>query len=188
MKMLVRALEEIAEEEQVVMMREEQAALQAKIEQDKLAKESDRSEQEPSPATQDSQKAAPTAPAKGKKKNEIQDYFSIAEGGRFGGAKAAAHSRPGASMQLNTIEEEKPNETQTSQFEYASQDDSRALGSNNFRYSHTGKEFELDDESNKRSAAKLPTDIFNKSLTNDELSKMPFSTRSTGDRPDTEVE
>jgi hypothetical protein len=61
------------------------------------------------------------------------------------------------------------------------------LDSNNFRYSNNAKEFDLDEES-KRSAHKLPTDIFNKSLTKDDLTKMPFSTRSTGERPDSEIE
>lgn len=98
---------------------------------------------------------------------------------RFGKGES---KRMGGQIHLNTIEEEK-HETQTSNyFEGMSEkDDSRMMGSNNLRYSNNTKEFEFDDET-KRSAHKVTSDIFNKSLTKEDLQKLPFSTRSTGDR------
>jgi len=92
----------------------------------------------------------------------------------------------GGQIHLNTIEEEK-HETQTSNyFEGMSEkDDSRMMGSNNLRYSNNTKEFDFEEET-KRSAQKLTSDIFNKSLTKEDIQKLPFSTRSTGDRAESD--
>jgi hypothetical protein len=75
----------------------------------------------------------------------------------------------GGMIHLNTIEEEKQ-ETQTSNYYegLSEKDDSRMMGSNNLRYSANTKEYEFDEET-KRSAQKMTSDIFNKSLTKEDL-------------------
>lgn len=104
---------------------------------------------------------------------------------RFGVGKAES-KRMGGLIHLNTIEEEK-HETYTSNyFEGISEkDDSRMMGSNNLRYSNNTKEFDFEEET-KRSAHKLTSDIFNKSLTKEDMQKLPFSTRSTGDHAESD--
>lgn len=106
---------------------------------------------------------------------------------RFG-SHNAHNRRAGTSVALNTIEEEK-HETQTSNyFEGISEkDNSGILNSNHFRYSKDAKEFEFDDDKKddqKRSAARIPVDIFNKSLTNEDMSRMSATNRSSDDRPE----
>lgn len=89
-------------------------------------------------------------------------------------------------MSLNTIEEEK-NETQTSNyFEGSERDESRLMSSNQLRNSQNTKDFELEEES-KRSASKIGTEFFNKSLTKEDIQKIPFSTRFVENSNETDL-
>ena len=123
------------------------------------------------------------------KKQDAPDYYMTGgtEVMRFGNHNAH-NRRAGTSVALNTIEEEK-HETQTSNYYegISEKDNSGMLNSNNFRYSKDAKEFEFDDDKKddpKRSAARIPVDIFNKSLTHEDMSKMSATNRSSDDRPE----
>lgn len=192
-KQMVRALEEIAEEEQLLMMKDEAAALTPDQQKSaKIESEAASSEAVSTPTLNDKEKKPLEGKVEGgkpKKKSDVQDYYSAGPSSeviRFGIGKGES-KRMGAQIHLNTIEEEK-HETQTSNyFEGMSEkDDSRMMGSNNLRYSNNTKEFEFEEET-KRSAHKMTSDIFNKSLTKEDMQKLPFSTRSTGDRMESDV-
>ena len=172
---MVRALEEIAEEEQILMMKEEAAAAQTP-DLIKTSKKEDSDSTSPMRSTTPQTKEkkpieGKVEGGKAKKKSDLQDYYMQAptsEAIRFGVGKGES-KRMGGMVHLNTIEEEKQ-ETQTSNYYegLSEKDDSRMMGSNNLRYSANTKEYEFDEET-KRSAQKMTSDIFNKSLTKEDL-------------------
>lgn len=95
---------------------------------------------------------------------------------KFGiGKMDASNKRATAQIVLNTIEEER-HETQTSNYyDVQSMEESRANTSHQIRYS-ANKEFEFEDD--RGSKTKLPIELFNKSLSKEDMQRLPFSTRS----------
>ena len=177
-KIMVKALEEVAEEEQKVLLDEEKAAAEEKAkkkEKDGEGKrdtigtsdvETPRSESadkliesggEEEKKDEDKEKG----PGAGKKKETAKESYGV-DSMKFGNSsirgKSSSHSpllAERAFQQLNTIEEEK-HETQTSNYmESASErENSKLLSSNNLRNSQqlVGLEFEEETKSAKHSA------------------------------------
>ena len=195
-KIMVKALEEVAEEEQKVLIEEEQKAAEEKAKKkdaegdgerntigtsdvetprsesaDKLIESGDEEE------TKKKEKKKKSSDKDDRKETAKESYGVDAM--KFGNSSIrgkATHSPMIADrtfQQLNTIEEEK-HETQTSNYmESASErENSKLLGSNNLRNSQqlVGLEFEEETKNSAKNSekAKLSPDLLNKSLLRDE--------------------
>lgn len=180
---MVKALEELAEEEQKVLLEEEkkQAENLAKVEagekKDTIGAsdvETPRSDNQPDNKIKDalveetktaSEKDEPTEEKK--KKEEVKESY-VVDSIKFGNARSKNISNSPsiaerAFVPLNTIEEER-NETQTSNYleNISEREDSRLMSSNNFRGSNiNGLEFE---EEQKSLGHKMSPEMFNKTL------------------------
>ena len=166
---MVKALEELAEEEQALLIKEEQELKVKKDEKDKekvsltaiteSEPDTPRSDSKESEKQKSSKEKINEAKSKEEEKSKESEYGvgSISDIVKFGNSRIHSNSAPnsgrsplmgsGAYHQLNTIEEEK-HETQTSNYiEGASErEDSKLLGSNNLRGSNFMKDFDLDEE------------------------------------------
>ena len=179
-KLMVKALEELAEEEQVVLIQEEkeeaERAKKAKEEKKKetlgeAEVETPRSESEAQPRTNEEGKESGQSPKKKDSMKELKDSYGL-EMARFGIAntrsKNGTHSPLlGQFAHLNTIEEDK-NDTQTSNYvDGASErDDSRLLSSNQLRSSNMAG-LEFDEGESHRTSTHKGLEKLNKTLSRD---------------------